>query len=59
MKKLSKNEMKGIKGGVALPTCSCNNETGTWVYLSQPTLKEIQDDTLNYCHYGSTCSSLP
>jgi bacteriocin-like protein len=57
MKKLSKDEMKKVMGGVVQPlfNCQCNG-TGTWSghYGSA---QEIADDISAYCANGGTCTA--
>lgn len=55
--KLNRQEMKQIMAGLYF-NCSCNNQTGSWTYTSQPSATQLQNDINTYCRNGGTCTSV-
>ena len=59
MKKLSREEMKNVLGGIYPPatcSCSCNGQTGSWDYIGQPSGPTLVQDIKDYCNNGAVCS---
>lgn len=51
MKKLSRDEMKNVMGGLAQCECACTGSTGSWVYThnAQPPRGSLDRDISTYC----------
>ncbi len=53
--KLSRMEMKNLKGGGQQWHCGCANHAGAWSYSNTPTMEQRGQDVATYCRGGGAC----